>query len=425
MYEMFFSSYHLHVHVHCIFQKVSSGKKGARQSVLPIKNDQRSVDGDSVEDERFSWTPVPVHHHIDDQSPYINTRISQSTPIPDRSHVTSPLSSVRKPVTPGALGERNPENLPHSGQVHKLAKKFSEVQRTPISRVHSGPRKTTHVPIIVQQNQRPSLTQDRSNQSPNRRMYRPQSCELIQGGDDVPIVESIRGESLPPMSDSDHEPTESAFRRTSQGRVPFRTKFFSNPPSEVEYECDRTTRKTEDDNMSDVTPVPPPPQLYSQSSGDDSLVAATKVLEELEKYISEDDSNTEQSPQITGEKINKLSVKARTHLWELKAYHNSTLPHSFKTRTKSQPCSPLKTNPTMANAEGPITPTGRKHSAFTFGTSEESSLRRLVNCTCACACTSIVLQNLSYYVCLIDHHIMYTKSILCILHVHVKLCLHL
>ena len=340
--------------------------------MLPIKLDQRSVDGDSVEDE-FSWTPVPVHHQIDDRSPYVNARISQSTPVPDRSHVASPLSSMRKPVTPGALGERNPENLPHHGTVQEITKKFSEYQKLSPSRNHS--RKITHVPIVVRQDQRPSLSNG-SSRSPRRRMNRPQSCELMYTPDNVPIIDSLRGESLPPMSDDDTEPNDAIFRRTSQARQPFRNKMSSNAQSETEFEFDQRTCKTEDDNISEVTPVPPPAQLCSQSSADDSYVAATKVLEELEKYMSEEEFPLGDNESVAEEKINKLSVRARTHLWEMKAH--STLPHSFKTRTKSQPCSPLKTSGGPANPSNPGTPTTRKHSAFTFNNPTEDGTRRCV-----------------------------------------------
>lgn len=335
--------------------------------MLPIKVDQRSVDNESLEDEGFLWTPVGVHHQIDDHSPHISTRMSQSTPVPDRSQVASPLSYVRKPATPGALGERNPKNLPHTGTVQEMTKKFTQFQKPPISRNHSSSRKTTHVPIVVRQDQRPSLTNNRGNRSPHRRINRPQSCELNHLPDNVPVIDSNRGESLPPMSDDDSEPMEMIFRRTSQARQPFRSK--TNPPSEVEYEFDKRTCKTEEDNISDVTPVPPPSHLVSQSS-EESYMAATRVLEELEKYMSEDDTPIQDNESITEEKINKLSVRARTHLWEMKAHHTSTLPKSFKTRTKSQPCSPLKTSTNGQipdnDMQMPSTPKSQKLSVFSF-----------------------------------------------------------
>ncbi len=319
-----------------------------------------------MEDERFAWTPVPVQYHIDEHSPYVNTRVSQSTPVPDRSQVASPLSSSRKPVTPGALGERNPDNLPHQGTVHEMARKF-EYQR------HSDPshtRNTTHVPIVVRQDQRPSLSSSRPIRSrAHRKANRPQSCELVYLPNNIPVLDTLRGESLPPMSDEETEPNDSVFRRSSQARTPFRNKTPSNPPTEVEWEHDNRHRPSEDDNTSDATPVPPPPALHSQTSGDESLMAATRVLEELEEYMSVEENPSQDNESITSEKINKLSVRARTHLWELK-----TLPRSFKTRTKSQPCSPLKTS--MGGANTPGTPTSRKHSAFTFNDDDSTTIRK-------------------------------------------------
>ena len=285
--------------------------------------------------------------------------------------MVSPLP--RKPVTPGALGERNPENLPHYGTVHQMAKRFSE-HRSPSSVSRNNSRKITHVPVVVRQDQRPALSiYDKPPNSPNRPMKRPQSCELVYTPDNVPIIDTNRGESLPPMSDDDTEPNDMIFRRTSQVRLPFRNRVVTNLAlSETECEFDRRTCKTEEDNISEVTPVPlyPHPPFYSQSSGDESLVAATKVLEELEKYMSEEDFPV--TNEITSqEKINKLSVRARTHLWEMKA-QTQTLPRSFKNRTKSQPCSPLKTGQPVT----PGTPTSRKFSAFSFVTTNEDDTPR-------------------------------------------------
>ena len=298
---------------------------------------------------------------------------------------------MRKPVTPGALGERNPENLPHYGTVHQMTKRFSEYHRSPVSRNNS--RKTTHVPVIVRQDQRPSLSNDRLSRSPQRLMKRPQSCELLYNSDNIPVIDNSRGESLPPMSDDDNGPNDLVFRRSSNVRLPFRNKVCNNlSMSENEYEFDRRTCLTEEDNYSEITPIPPQPlpHLYSQSSGDESLVAATKVLEELEKYMSEEDFPMQEENEIKSqEKINKLSVRARTHLWEMKV-KTQTLPRSFKNRTKSQPCSPLKTQAGIAPGT-PSTPNSRKHSTFTFVTTsndeEVSALRRLI----------IINYNYSYF----------------------------
>ena len=317
--------------------------------------DQRSEDGYS--EDRFSWTPVPAHHHIDDHSPYINTLVSQSTYIPDRSHTASPLSSLRKPPTPGALGERNAENMPHHGQVHELTKRFSQNQRRLSSRSRNSSRNNSLVPIVVHQDQLPKLssTQSTGDHSPKRnhqhikrRVNRPQSWDLTHVVDDIPIVDNQRGESLPPPSIDEQHPNDSFFTRSSPMRQPFRNKDSLSPTPPPELEEDSEKQK---EIPPEVVPIPP---FLSQLSGEESLEDATKLLDDvLEEYMGEKTSQEE-------EKINKLSVRARTQLWELKTY-TQTLPRSFKTRTSSQPGSPMRTP-----KGSPGTPFGKKYSGSHF-----------------------------------------------------------
>ena len=114
-----------------------------------------------------------------------------------------------------------------------------------------------------------------------------------------------------------------SFNRNSQVRMPFRMKPTPSPTHSEPMEAE-------------VVPI---------LNGDDTGIEETKILDDvLEQYIGEGSPSASASkPAISEEKVSKMSVKDRTQLWEMRAYYQS-LPRSFKHRTKSQPCSPLKTS---------------------------------------------------------------------------------
>ena len=117
-----------------------------------------------------------------------------------------------------------------------------------------------------------------------------------------------------------------SFKRNSQVRTPFRMKPTPSPTLLEPMEAE-------------VAPI---------VNGDDTGIEETKILDDvLEQYIGEDSplAVASSKPTISEEKVSKMSVRDRTQLWEMRAYYQS-LPRSFKHRTKSQPCSPMKsTNP--------------------------------------------------------------------------------
>ena len=329
--------------------------------------DHYGEDGESSE--RFSWTPQPAEHHIDEYSPYVNTHISQSTNIPDRKHTASPLSLIRKPPTPGALGEKSFENMPQIGQVSELKKRFSQQHGSGSSRRLS--KKSSHVSITVAQDQEPYLHQNecdptksgskRASSNSSGGSNRPMSwdsSEVLDVKTSPPRGDrnrGDRGESLPPP---DRPSTDALFQRNTQARQPIRQKHVATPLSlKVSSEsAPPTSNTTAEDNIvesmkhHEYTPI-----LLSQFSGEDS---PTKLLDEVLEQFEDKSQETN---------ISNLTVKARTQLWELKA-HTQTLPRSFKTRTKSQPCSPLK-----GTSESPATPTGSTTSfTFNHGTTPNS-----------------------------------------------------
>lgn len=316
--------------------------------------DHYGEDGESGD--RFSWTPQAAEHQIEEYSPYINTQISQSTALPDRKLTASPLALIRKPPTPGALGEKGFDNLPQVGQVNELKKRFSQQHHQNLVISRRPVRKSAHVPITVAQDQEPTL-HPKEEGFRQRSNSRPMSWDSSEASGEVPLRERTRGESLPPP---ERPPTDSLFQRTAQVRQPFRQKVTTTPTPLRLADAPQPTEENiiESIKHGELTPV-----LLSQLSGDDS---PTKLLDEvLEQF---EDNSQELVP---GEetKMSKLSVKARTQLWELKA-HTQTLPRSFKTRTKSQPCSPLK-----MTSESPATPTGSTTS-FTFNNSGTPQMTR-------------------------------------------------
>ena len=300
--------------------------------------DHHGEDGESG-GERYSWTPRAADHHIEVSSPYMNTHVTQSTHIPDRRYMASPLSIIgRKPPTPGALGEKSSETMPQIGQVQELTKRFSQYSNSPQRR--PSRKSSHHVPITVGQDQHPMLHvhKNETKYSHRRHVNRPLSWDATETLDNEPVIERERGESLPPP---DRPLIEVPFHRNAQVRQPFRQKVTPTPPP-LELVPDTT--------MSDETGRDL--QLTPQASADDS---PTKLLDEV---LEQFEDNSQES--VTEDKISAMSVRARTQLWELKAY-TQTLPRSFKARTKSQPCSPMK------SSAGPTTPTGRSNqAAFTF-----------------------------------------------------------
>lgn len=103
-----------------------------------------------------------------------------------RRHTVSPLTALRRRKDPTALGERNADALPLSGQVHELTRHFAAIQSPPASTQHrnsstsprrsrgSG-RKSAHVPIIVGQDIHPVLSD--TNEQKRRSVTRPRSWD--------------------------------------------------------------------------------------------------------------------------------------------------------------------------------------------------------------------------------------------------------
>ena len=340
--------------------------KAIRQSVLHLANnimDNSGEDGESAPGERYSWTPQPANHQVEEHSPYVNTQVSQSTSIPDRRHTASPLSHVqRKYPSPGALGEKSFDNMPQMGQVHEMKKRFS-LQH---SRSHrSVSRKSSHVSIVVSENQEPSLersiTTDGRGSRGSSNSSRPLSWDAgeVGGVEETEGVKRVRreerGESLPPP---ERPQPEALFQRNAQMRQPFRQKTTHNVPPPLDA--------TESAKINDAHS-----QLQQQLSNPDS---PTKALDEVLELFEDGNSSPSDNAAVEGvnrdPKISSLSVRDRTKLWELKAY-TQTLPRSFKARTSSssQPGSPMRKN----SVESPLTtPTGlTHHSRFTFNSGEE------------------------------------------------------
>jgi hypothetical protein len=293
--------------------------------------DHYGDDGES--NERYSWTPQPTDHHIEEYSPYVNTHITESTNIPDRKHTASPLSMIRKPVNPGALGERNFDHMPHLGQVNEMRKRFSQHS----SLIQSAQRKSIHVPITVGQDQEPVMHPISHSEVHKQNVHRPTSWDSSESLDKTARKEFFwerreRGESVPlPDKPSD----DALFQRNSNFRQPFKQKAISSNISPLKiYDDDSSSESNIIESIKhDLTP-----QLLSQFSGEDS---PTKLLDEVLEQFETGDILQESSVTTRDTKMSALSVKARTQLWELKA-HTQTLPRSFKARTKSQPSSPMK-----------------------------------------------------------------------------------
>ena len=305
--------------------------------------DHSGEDGESGE--RYSWTPQPANHQIEEHSPYINTQISQSSSIPDRKHTASPLSHVqRKYPIPGALGEKGFDNMPQVGQVHEMKKRFSLQHSRPYRSSES--RKSSLVPIVVSQNQEPSLqpSSGSNDEGETGKSNRPMSWDateiLEEDEGDRLVRREDRGESLPPP---ERPSTDALFQRNAQVRQPFRQKTAPTAPPTNDIE---ETNDTENINSNGVKPHPPLTQQISNPTK-----PLDEVLELFEEGASPDDPEGEQKVK-TNTKISKLSVKDRTKLWEMKTGSTQTLPRSFKTRnsTGSQPCSPMR----KSSVESPL-----------------------------------------------------------------------
>ena len=281
--------------------------------------------------------------------------------------MVSPLSALRRQArTAAALGESNPENMPQHGQVQQLTRKFSlqsPTATTPPTRF--GSRKAVaHVPIIVGQNQQPVLSTDvESRKNPQARKNKRRSSVNRPLSWDASVVLS-EGPSEPVVDASSPMTEKATFDRDSPVRMPVRHKTTPSPPPR-EVSSDSLHGVKRDAQSSSTSPPVP----------DTSMVDPTLPLDEvLEQYGGEGGmtpgEKTSQESNSSGEsKIEKMSVKARTQLWEMKAYYQS-LPRSFKhkQRSISQPSSPLRT------AGVPITPstplehsTRSRHSVFAYG----------------------------------------------------------
>lgn len=317
--------------------------KAIRQSVLQLANnimDHSGEDGESSE--RYSWTPQPANHQIEEHSPYVNTQISQSSSIPDRRHTASPLSHVqRKYPLPGALGEKGFDNMPPVGQVHEMKKRFS-LQH---SRPHrsSVSRNSSHVPIVVSHNQEPSLqpsSGSNDEEETGGKSHRPMSwdaTEILEEDEGSRLVRrEERGESLPPP---ERPSSDALFQRNAQIRQPFRQKTAPTAASTSDSET-LETNDTENVSSNGVKPHPPLTQQISNPTK-----PLDEVLELFEEGASPEDPEGEDKVK-TSTKMSKLSVRDRTKIWEMKAGSTQTLPRSFKTRnsTGSQPCSPMRKN---------------------------------------------------------------------------------
>ena len=108
-----------------------------------------------------------------------------------RRHTASPLTLLRRRKDPAALGERNPDALPHAGQVHELTKHFTSIQSPPATSPHrksstsprrsrAGSRNSSHVPIIVGQDIHPILSD--TNEQKRRSVTRPHSWDYVPVG---------------------------------------------------------------------------------------------------------------------------------------------------------------------------------------------------------------------------------------------------
>ena len=149
--------------------------------------------------------------------------------VPEHQHTwqETHLLSSHCPPEARALGERDPENLPHYGQVHEMQKKFLKKSSNSPHRPRAS-RKNVHVPIVVGNvGQNPSMYSD-TKPSPHHPVNRPLSWESPHVADSVPIIESERSDSLPPPSlDDDSSNTEGSsigFRCHSNIRTPFHQK---------------------------------------------------------------------------------------------------------------------------------------------------------------------------------------------------------
>ena len=107
-----------------------------------------------------------------------------------RRHTASPLTLLRRRKDPAALGERNPDALPHAGQVHELTKHFTAIQSPPATspqrksstspRRSRGGSRSSHVPIIVGQDIHPVLSD--TNEQKRRSVTRPRSWDYVPVG---------------------------------------------------------------------------------------------------------------------------------------------------------------------------------------------------------------------------------------------------
>ena len=317
--------------------------KAIRSSVLQLANSIQDQGPDELS---------PIDHVVEEYSPHVQTHVSQSMQVPDRRHTVSPLSALRRqPRSAVALGERRTENMPHHGQVQHLTRKFS--LQSPVSTNApvqlGGVRKSAHVPIIVGENQQPVLSVDnpaaetttvqpraRRRSSVNRPLSWDASIALAEGSNE-PIVDN----SSPQL-------TRAAFERETQARMPVRVK--------------SPTRH----NQSSQSPVTSPSQ-------DDATRCLDEVLEQYGEVGTPGEKTSQESSSSGEEKVMNMSVRARTQLWEMKAYYR-TLPRSFKhkQRSVSQPSSPMRTIGQVGPTTNSLTPadttatTRPRHSVFNY-----------------------------------------------------------
>ena len=287
----------------------------------------------------------PIDHVVEEYAPHVQTHVSQSMHVPDRRHTVSPLSALhRQPRSAIALGERHTENMPHHGQVQNLARKFSlqspVSKNAPVQFVGGGGiRKSAHVPIIVGVNQQPILSVDntaaetttvqpraRRRSSVNRPLSWDASIALADGPNE-PIVEN----SSPQLE-------RAAFEREAQTRMPVRVK----SPSRNDQS----------------SPIASPSQ-------DDATKCLDEVLEQYGEVETPGEKTSQESSSSGEEKVMNMSVRARTQLWEMKAYYR-TLPRSFKhkQRSVSQPSSPMRTTGQVGPATNSLTPADTSTSAI-------------------------------------------------------------
>lgn len=249
--------------------------------------------------------------------------------------------------------------MPHHGQVQELTRKFSVQSPTATTPpAHIGNRKPMHVPIIVGENQQPVLSADnqsRRNIQPRKNRQRSSVTRPLSWDASVVLSE---GPSEPIVDASSPMTERAPFNRESQVRMPVRHKSTPSPPPKEVQEVGPGLKSS---------PISPP-------VSDTSVVDPTKPLDEvLEKYGeggAVPGEKTSQESNSSGEdKIENMSVKARTQLWEMKAYYKS-LPRSFKhkQRSISQPSSPLRT-PGIPNPSTPVEYNSKsyRHSVFAYG----------------------------------------------------------